>query len=264
MKPPIISLLQSPLSVRLRRSLRRCGAVLALVCCCQTAVGQQDPGYQPLHHNMPPGQAAAWLNTIRGYNPAWLQPVRVELPTAGTVAVYSASPEPTGLLTSPAQFSVNAGHHYRLRLSDMPEFPGAEVYPSVELLDHLHPPVGQEQDFPIPIVFSTDDIRLALSGKLVTRVVYLEQPQLAAMLDPLRREIPQSVAPADNALLEADRLGRPMAIVRIGGRIPSGPDMPLSFYGTGGGVQLTPVTAAGAGMVRLSVPDRRQPAMARR
>ncbi len=199
-----------------------------------TATAQESAYHHPLHHRLPPGQAAAWMNTIRNYDPAWLQPIRIELPSEGTVSVFSASPQPALSLTTPAQFSVNPGHWYRLRIADMPEFPGLEVYPSVEILDHLHPPVGREQDYPIPVVLTADDIRQALQGQMVTRVIYLEQPQLAAGYDPLRREVPHSVANRDNALEEADRLGRPMLIIRVGGRIPSGPDMHPAFFGSGG------------------------------
>lgn len=220
----------------------RCWVIALMVHACSSTVKAQinNGYYHPINQHMPPGQAAAWLNAARGYNPSWVQPVRIELPTEGQVGIYSASSDPTGILPSPAQFGVNAGHVYRLRIADMPEFPGEEVFPSIEILDHLHPPVGQENDFPIPIVFSKDDLRLAIDGKMVTRVIYLEQPQLAQTLDPLRREVPQSVLPRDNALQEADRLGRPLVIVRIGGRVP-GPGVAPSFFGTGGAVDLRPV-----------------------
>lgn len=231
--------------------------LLKLVCFWMIASGvfgmsvpakAQDPGYHPLNHRMPPGQAAAWMNTIHQYDPTWLQPIRIELPTEGSVSVYSASPQPAGILASPAQFSVNAGHWYRLRIADMPEFPGMEVYPSVEILDHLHPPLGREQDYPIPVVLTAEDIRLALAGQMVTRVIYLEQPQLAAGYDPLRRDMPQSIANRDNALQEADRLGRPMLIVRVGGRIPTGPNVPPMFFGTGGALDFpaAPVASGNA------------------
>lgn len=235
------------------RPLLSCWVVAVLMATFSSSVcAQSNRGYQPLNQHLPPGQAAAWLNSIRHYNPAWMQPIRVELPTGGTVSIYSASTDPQGTLPTPAQFGVNAGHLYRLKLADMPEFPGEEVYPSIEILDHLHPPAGLENDFPIPVVFSAEDIRLALAGKLVTRIVYLEQPQLSMALDPLRREIPQSVLPEDNALEAADRLGRPMIIVRIGGRTPSEYDQSLSFYGTGGAVDLRPPqTAARPGVARL-------------
>lgn len=208
--------------------------------------------YHPLNHRMPPGMAAGMLNAVRGYNPAVLQPVRVELPTEGLVSVYSASTEPYGIIQSPAQFSINAGHVYRLKLAELPELPGAEIYPSIELLDHLHPPAGMEHDFPVPVVFALDDLKLAMRGQLVTRVIYLEQPSMAQQLDPLRRELPQSVSPAENALKEADRLGRPIAIVRIGGRMPSPGDNTQFFFGTGGSVDMTTVRSKGDGFVRMS------------
>lgn len=222
-----------------------------------TAFGQRDDSFQPLNEKMMPGFVAGTLARVRQYDPSWLQPVRVELPTAGTVSVYSATPEPNAVFASPAEFSVNAGHIYRLRIADMPEFPGVEVYPSIEILDRMHPPDGRASDYPIPVVLTEADIREAINGRMVTRVVYLEQPQLAAMLDPLRREIPQSVNPADNALQEADRLGRPMIIVRIGGRTPSGDYMPYMYYGSGGGFDAGESVPVGTGVVKLS--DKRRP-----
>jgi len=238
-------------SPKLQATLRF--AVIAVaVGLSSTALGQQDDSFQPLNEKMIPGFAADALARVRQYDPSWLQPVRVELPTAGTVSVYSATPEPKAIFETPAQFSVNAGHIYRLRIADMPEFPGVEVYPSIEILDRMHPPDCRASDYPIPVVLTEADIREAINGRMVTNVVYLEQPQLAAMLDPLRREIPQSVNPADNALQEADRLGRPMIIVRIGGRTPSGDFMPFMYYGSGGGFDAGESVPIDTGVVRLS------------
>ena len=222
-----------------------------------TVCGQQSDDFQPLNEKMMPGFVADTLARVRQYDPSWLQPVRVELPTAGTVSVYSATSVPNAVLATPAQFSVNAGHIYRLRISEMPEFPNVEVYPSIEILARMHPPTGRAGDYPIPIVLTEADIREVLDGRMVTRVVYLEQPQLAAILDPLRREIPQSLDPAANALQAADQLGRPMIIVRIGGRTPSGDQMPYMYYGSGGGFDLGNSIPIHTGVVKLS--DKRGP-----
>lgn len=222
-----------------------------------TLLAQQNEYFQPLNEKMSPGFVADTLARVRQYDPLWLQPVRVELPTAGTVSVFSGTPAPNATLASPAQFSVNAGHIYRLRIAEMPEFPGVEVYPSIEILDRLHPPHGRETDFPIPVVLTEADIREAMDGHMVTRIVYLEQPQLSASFDPLRREIPQSVNPAANALQEADKLGRPMIMVRIGGRTPSGDNMPYMYYGSGGGFDLGNSVPVNTGVVKLS--DKRGP-----
>ena len=217
-----------------------------------TLLAQQNEYFQPLNEKMAPGFVADTLARVRQYDPAWLQPVSVELPTAGTVSVFSGASTPNAVLASPAQFSVNAGHIYRLRIADMPEFPGVEVYPSIEILDRLHPPQGRESDYPIPVVLTEADIREAIDGHMVTRVVYLEQPQLAASFDPLRREIPESINPADNALQEADKLGRPMIIVRIGGRTPTGSHMPYMYFGSGGGFGLGNSIPVNTGVVKMS------------
>lgn len=232
-------------------------AVTVAMLCSRAAVAQEGDYYQPLNEKLPPGFTADVLARVRQYDPHWLQPVRIELPTEGTVSVYSATPNPLATLTAPSQFSVNAGHIYRLRIADMPEFPGVEIFPSIEILDRLHPPEGAAANYPIPVVLTKGDLQEAIDGHMVTRVVYLEQPQLAAIEDPLRREIAQSVDPAKNAIQEADRLGRPMMIVRIGGRIPDGPNMPLSFFGSGGAFDIGESVPVSAGVVKLT--DKIQP-----
>lgn len=203
-----------------------------------TAEAQDVEYYQPLNQRTPLGATAGWLTHIHGRHSNWLQPVRIEVPGGADVSLYAGSAEPVGGAASPAMVAVNAGHTYRLRLANMPEFPGAELYPSIEVLDRLHPPAGQENRYPIPIPFSRSDIQHALEGRLVTRVIYLEQPQLAQQLDPLRREVAQAVPATENVLQEADRLGRPMIIVRIGSRRPSRFHSSSIFFGTGGSAEL--------------------------
>lgn len=225
------------------RTVRRGILTLALAAgsigLINAAATAQDVGYhQPLNQRTPLGATAGWLTHIRGRHSSWLQPVQIEVPGGADVSVYSGNSEPVGGAASPATVAVNAGHTYRLRLANMPEFPDAELYPSIEVLDRLHPPAGQENRYPIPIPFSRSDIQHALEGRLVTRVIYLEQPQLAQQLDPLRREVAQSVPATENVLQEADRLGRPMVIVRIGSRRPSRFHSSSIFFGTGGAAEL--------------------------
>jgi len=220
------------------------------------AKAQFRPGYEPLSEKLPPGYTADVLARIRHQDLSFLQPIRVELPTDGTVTVYSGSPEPRGVGATPAQFSANIGHLYRLRVSDMPEFPGEELYPSIEVLDRLHAPEGSATSYPIPVVLSADDLKEAIEGRLVTRVIYLENPRLASPADTLRSE-PANLNPTDNALQEAGLRGRPMIIVRIGGRIPSAFDTPLSFYGTGGAVDMSDAVPPNTGVARSS--DKKHP-----
>lgn len=216
------------------------------------ACAQFRPGYEPLSEKLPPGYTAEVLARIRQQDAGWLQPVRVELPTEGLVSVHTGSPDPVGAFSTPSQFSVSAGHLYRLKLSDMPEFPGVDLYPSLEILDRLHPPHGSESNYPIPVVFTLQDLQEAVEGRLVTRVVYLENPRSASAVDLLRTETPLTLNPTDNAIQEAGLRGRPMIIVRLGGRTPSEHGAADGFFGTGGGFDAGNAIPANTGVAQLS------------
>ncbi len=74
---------------------------------------------------------------------------------------------------------------------------------------------------------------MALNGKFVTRVIYLEDPNHAVPVA-TGGEKPQTffeVRPTDDPLEIADQLGRPVAILRLGGRLPeaTGPDAKFMY-----------------------------------
>jgi hypothetical protein len=190
--------------------------------------------FQPLNQYLTPGTAGQWAALAGKGSGNWSQPVRIELDGGGDVTVYHGWPTQESTHKSPAQLGVSVGHLYRLRVSNMPDLPGVEIYPTIEIIDRLHPPAGKKHDFPIPVYIDRDDIESALNGNLVTRVVYIEQPQLAApfALDESTRV--RTLLPAQNVLAQADRYGRPAIIVRIGGRLPSVHGESAAFYGTGG------------------------------
>jgi hypothetical protein len=189
--------------------------------------------FQPLNQYLPPGLAGQW-SAMAGKGTNWAQPIRIILDGEGDVSVYHSRPVQTATLPSPAQLGVHVGHLYRLRISNMLDLPGVELFPTIEILDRLHPPAGQKHDFPIPIYLARDDIDSALDGNLVTRVVYVEQPQLAAPFELDDATRVRTLLPAQNVLEQADRYGRPVVIVRIGGRQPSMHGELPTFYGTGG------------------------------
>ncbi len=79
-----------------------------------------------------------------------------------------------------------------------------------------------------------DDVDAAMDGKLVTRVVYLEDPQTATpLVQTTETNRPLEIAEDQDALEVADRLGRPVAIIRIGSLAPpSSPALlPEFFFG---------------------------------
>lgn len=217
--------------------------VTALTLSSSRVVAQQMPSvdgrYFPLNQMSPPGTAAEWAARLGRTTPEYFQPVRVSLPTSGTITFYEGSHDRSYDLPAPGQASLIVGRIYRLRISGLPEFPGAEFFPSVELIDRLHPPAGKVEDFPIEFEFTEEELLWAAQGRLITKVVYLEQPSRVPtdMIDAKLRI--KTIEPHRNAIAEADQLGRPLAIVRMGGRTPD-PNRPEpEFFGPGGPIRVS-------------------------
>jgi hypothetical protein len=110
------------------------------------------------------------------------------------------------------------GQVYRFRLSEIPLHQGVVLYPTVELIDRLYPPAGQAIKFPVPVEFTEQELDMAARGMFVTRVIYVEDP-LRAMPDKQLAGQPWfEVGESEDPLAVADQLGRPIAILRLGGR----------------------------------------------
>jgi len=195
-----------------------------LTVCGSTARAQQAPGqYFPLKQDAAPGVAGGWAGTIRPGLSSCFQHIRVEVPTEGVVTYYGDQGAEYASLAAPSLMEFLVGPVYRLKLSEMPEYPGIELFPTVELISRLHPPPGREREFPVPITFTEKEIELVLQGRLVTKVVYLEQPNIAYPGMLAETAPTQIVSNTQDALQRADELGRPMAIVRLGRRsLPQG------------------------------------------
>ena len=198
----------------------------------------------------PPGSIGSVRLQRGGPLPNYFQPIEIRAPEGSKVSVASQ-----GQFGPPLETPLNVGFLiapvYRLKLSNIPGHEGQELFPTIEVIDRLYPPRGQERRFPIPVDLNADDIELALDGKFVTRVIYLEDPTLALPVAEGRLDQHWfDAGPGVNAVQEADRWGRPLAIVRIGGRVPDdqrGPDVhfiggtaPFMLFRPRGGQPMAP------------------------
>jgi hypothetical protein len=185
-----------------------------------TAAAQPPKTHQLYNSQLPPG-AVGQMQLLRGGPRAgYFQPVELIPPEGGSVAVQMESGfQEAG--PGPLRVGLLIGAVYRFKVTGIPGNEGLEVYPTIEVIDRLYPPPGLETRFPIPIELTRDELEYALDGKLVTRVIYLENP-LDAL--PIREEPRKQswfeVRPNQDPLHVADELGRPMAILRMGSRIP--------------------------------------------
>lgn len=217
--------------------LTRLGFALATVVACSgvSTASAQQPN---VHYRYPaPQQPTGLVGATRlqqgGPVQGYFQPVELTGPDGVWISLADQ-----GGWTDPVEGAVHAGMligaPYRVKLDNLPEeFNLPQCYPTIEIVDRTYAPQGLERRFPIPVVFNEDDMRQATRGMLVTRVIYIEDPQQA---------IPGRQLPGDqlwhdagsqaNPLEVADRLGRPVAIVRLGARMPderSGPDMEFTY-----------------------------------
>jgi uncharacterized repeat protein (TIGR01451 family) len=158
--------------------------------------------------------------------PPEIQVVRFRVPDGVGIEVIGPRPEPLAAAggQDPNTFGLRVGEGYRLRLSNLPHRPGVELYPVVEVVGHLHRPTNIDPArFPIRINFTALDLEDAVDrGRLVTQIVYLEDPDKALPMNLPKEEVPLvTLTPSENPLKVASALGRVMAIVRLGGRVPT-------------------------------------------
>jgi hypothetical protein len=181
---------------------------------------------------MPPGAIGSLRLHRGGPLSGYFQPVEIRAPHGARISLAQevgfGQPH-----DSRALVGMQIGSVYRLKVTDIPNLPGEEVFPTIELVDRLYPPPGMALRFPIPVQLTQEELEMAAEGMFVTRVIYLEDPSQALPVD----ETPQSEQPwieaaaDEDPLVVADQLGRPMAILRMGGRVPlaAGDDCQFSY-----------------------------------
>ena len=220
-----------------RRCSHRVVGIVALLAWIILANGAdafgQMSGYHSMHHGMMPPGAIGQVQLARGGPlPGYFQPVQIKGPPGVVVSMAEggtfASPE-----MAPIRVGMLIGQVYRFRVMNIPLNPGAEIFPTIEVIDRLYSPVGLENRFPIVVELSHDDIMTALAGKFLTKVIYLEDPELAVPAGHPQGEQPSfDVAPGHNPLEVADGVGRPVAILRMGAIQPAqlgAPDLQFLF-----------------------------------
>ncbi|MCC6492504.1 MAG: hypothetical protein IT424_05735 [Pirellulales bacterium] len=151
----------------------------------------------------------------------YCQPVEIRAPHGARISPSTGSGFADGPLDK-LMVGLQIGSVYRLKITEIPANPGVEVFPTIELIDRTYPPPGMARRFPVPVELTLDELLMAADGRFVTRVIYIEDPQLAI---PVVEKTPAATRwfearPGEDPLVAADALGRPIAILRIGGRTP--------------------------------------------
>lgn len=119
----------------------------------------------------------------------------------------------------PGRYNFAEGQIYRLKLTQIPGQPGVELFPTLE----LGPTVPRSQAFlahnAIPTQFTREDFDQVLSGNFVTKVIYLPDPEFQELaLAGVETLVSTRLDPGVDPVIEADRRGAILAIVRLGNK----------------------------------------------
>jgi hypothetical protein len=202
--------------------------------------GAAGSGTRVLHHGVypvPPMGPAGAVAAI-GALPANMMPV----PTNARTSIRFAEPAgmrvtwygPNGLnetaLEVPARYNFLQGGIYRLKLSSIPNRQGAalELYPTLEVLPATPKTATYLAHSSVPIAFTDDDFEQVLSGNFLVKVIYLPDPQyqdLAVIAGP-NEVVSSRLEPGVDPIVEAQRRGTILAIVRMGNIDLQAPNTP--------------------------------------
>jgi hypothetical protein len=120
-------------------------------------------------------------------------------------------------LVLPARQNFPQGGLYRLKLTEIAGREGVELYPTVEIAPATPRTGAYLAHNSIPVQFTEEDFDQVLSGNFVTKVIYLPDPefqgQALAGIDTL---VSTRLDPGVDPIVEADRRGTIMSIVRLG------------------------------------------------
>ncbi len=219
------------------------------------AVGLAAPclGGEPgIRHNMPPAQRLAEPGPmVGGPGPGVLIPETIPVPNYGapsaTTQILFNQPQSMKItydvigdgsfgsdpLIVPGRLEFGQGGIFRLKLTEIQGREGVELYPTIEVGLANPRTAAYLAHNAISIQFTEEDLDQALSGNFVTKVIFLPDPafqgEVVSGIDTL---VSTRLEPGLDPIVEADRRGSILAIVRLGNK-----DIELSGQGfaNGGG-----------------------------
>jgi uncharacterized repeat protein (TIGR01451 family) len=185
-------------------------------------------GVMPVPGMGPPGAVAALGAVMVGSTPGISIPApaplvagKFLLPEGVRVTAFPGS-ELARMYDGQIVIGFRPGYVFRFELTNLPYNPFKSLYPEVELRGVLVPRPGMKyMDYPIPLYFTQGDIDRVLKGAMITKVIYLEDPEKALPIT-IQPDFPVETTDAseEEAIKNATEHGRLMAIVRLGDRKP--------------------------------------------
>ena len=120
-----------------------------------------------------------------------------------------------------APFRQNFGQAgvYRLKITDIVGRPGLELYPTIEIGSVSSRTAAYLAHSAVPIRFTEEDFDQVTAGNFVTKVIYVPDPQFQELaLAGVDVLVSTRLDPGVDPIVEADRRGAILAILRVGNK----------------------------------------------
>ncbi|MCA9269378.1 MAG: hypothetical protein KDA41_12945, partial [Planctomycetales bacterium] len=119
----------------------------------------------------------------------------------------------------PGRNNFQQGGIYRLKLTNIPNREGVELYPTLE----IGPSTPRTEAFlahnALPVQITPEDFDQVLSGNFVTKVIYLPDPEFQELaLAGVETLVSTRLEPGVDPIVEADRRGAILGIIRLGNK----------------------------------------------
>jgi hypothetical protein len=179
---------------------------------------------------LPPGPAATRRTEVRFASPAGMK-----------VAWYGYGPDGRpgfagNQIEVPGRYNFVQGAIYRLKLSDIPNRPGVDLYPTLEVVPSNYKTDAFIAHSAVPVFFSDEDFDQVASGNFLVKVIYLPFPQYQDIAVAGPDEIVSTrLEPGLDPIQEACKRGNILLVVRLGNIDLEAPNTPpMDAPGPGG------------------------------
>lgn len=145
------------------------------------------------------------------------------------VGAYDSMP-----LVVPGRQNFQQGAIYRLKISNIQNRPGLDLYPTLEIGPPAQRTAAYLAHAAIPIQLTQEDFDQVTAGNFVTKVIYVPDPEYQELaLAGVDTLVSTRLDPGVDPVVEADRRGAILAILRIGNKDLG---LPGTDNGLGGGM----------------------------
>lgn len=176
------------------------------------------PGVLPMMAG--PGMPGGWCPPVA---PPAMPPATSQLRFLGPEGMHIGWLIPTGYaenqLVSPARYNFFQGGTYRLKLSNIPGHDAVVLYPTLQVYPSHPNTEAYLTHNSIPLQLTEEDIEQVESNNFVTKVIYLPDAKYQELaIANVETLVSTRLDPGVDPVLEADKRGTIMAILRIGNK----------------------------------------------